>query len=126
MLLNQAHTLEALFGDLTRLAYNNLGNFDVAERLFRLALKAQGQVRATVETLAAMKNQPMVFAKQANVTSGPQQINNGLAREHPADVPNKLLEQANDERVDTTTQSSAIGSDPSMATVGTFNRTTVR
>jgi hypothetical protein len=63
--MNQAQTLEALFGDLTRLAYNNLGNFDAAERLFRLAFKVQGQARATVETLAAMKNPPFVSAKQA-------------------------------------------------------------
>ena len=44
----------------------------------RLALKAQGQCRATVETLAAMKNPPVVFAKQANISSGPQQVNNGV------------------------------------------------
>jgi hypothetical protein len=41
----------------------------------RLALKAQTQCRATVETLATMKN-PVVFAKQANIAHGPQQINN--------------------------------------------------
>jgi hypothetical protein len=52
------------------------------------------------------------------VTSDPQQINNGLAREIPAAGPNKLLEQCNGNRLDATTASGAVGSDPAMATVG--------
>ncbi|HQN47653.1 MAG TPA: hypothetical protein PK034_11470, partial [Rugosibacter sp.] len=47
------------------------------ETALRLALKAQSQCRATLETLANIKNPPVVYAKQANVTTGPQQINNG-------------------------------------------------
>lgn len=43
----------------------------------RLALKAQAQCARTIEVLAAMKNPPIVFAKQANITNGNQQINNG-------------------------------------------------
>jgi hypothetical protein len=45
----------------------------------RLALKAQGQCRATLETLAAIKNPPVVFAKQRNISHGHQQVNNGAA-----------------------------------------------
>ena len=41
----------------------------------RLSLKAQGQCRATLETLAVIKNPP-VFAHQANIAHGPQQVNN--------------------------------------------------
>jgi hypothetical protein len=41
-----------------------------------LALKAQSQCRATLETLAHVKNPPVLFAKQANIAHGPQQINN--------------------------------------------------
>ena len=48
------------------------------ETNMRIALRAQSQCRATLETLAAIKNPPMVIAKQANVTTGPQQINNGI------------------------------------------------
>jgi hypothetical protein len=44
----------------------------------RLALRAQNQCRATLETLAAIKNPPVVFAKQANIANGPQQVNNGV------------------------------------------------
>ena len=37
-----------------------------AETYMRLALKAQSQCRATLETLANIKNPPTVFARQAN------------------------------------------------------------
>jgi len=116
----QAVTLDALFGDLTRLAYRNWNDLNVAERLLRLAFKAQSQSRATVETLATIKNPPMVFARQANVTSGPQQINNGVAREIQS-AHNKLLEAKDDERLDTGATGKAIGSDSAMATVGAFD-----
>ena len=74
----QALSLNAIFGELARIAQCNLFKVpEVAERYLRLALKAQGQSRATVETLAAMKNPPVVFARQANISNGPQQVNNG-------------------------------------------------
>jgi hypothetical protein len=41
----------------------------------RLAFKAQSQSRATIETLAAIKNPPVVFTRQANIANGPQQVN---------------------------------------------------
>ena len=44
----------------------------------RMALKAQSQCRATLETLATIKNPPAVFARQANIAQGPQQVNNGM------------------------------------------------
>lgn len=34
--------------------------------------KAQSQCRATLETLAAIKNPPVIYAKQANISNGPQ------------------------------------------------------
>jgi hypothetical protein len=124
VLTAQAHMLDAVSNGLMRLAYRNMDNFDVAERLFRLAFKAQSQGRATIETLATIKNPPMVFARQANVTSGPQQINNGvpLAREIQTEQ-NKLLEQTNGERLDTGAAGEAIESGAAMATVGTSDRT---
>ena len=48
----------------------------------RLALKAQSQCRATLATLAAVKNpQPVAFVRQANIAHGPQQVNNAAAAE---------------------------------------------
>jgi hypothetical protein len=42
------------------------------------AFKAQAQCRATFETIALSKNPP-VFARQANIAQGPQQINNTMS-----------------------------------------------
>jgi hypothetical protein len=41
--------------------------------------KAQNQCRMTLETLSTIKNPPVVYAKQANIAHGPQQVNNGTA-----------------------------------------------
>lgn len=77
MLMNQATALQSLFTRLTEqgLAQLHMPNL---EGFMRLALRAQSQCRATLETLAAIKNPPIVYARQANVTTGPQQINNGV------------------------------------------------
>lgn len=65
----------------TQLAYQSskMTKVDQIDRFTRLALKAQGQCRATVETLAVIKNPPTVFARQANIAHGPQQANNTVA-----------------------------------------------
>lgn len=78
MLTNQATALQSLFARLAErgMACDHLPAF---EANMRMALRAQAQCRATLETLAAVKNPPVVFARQANVTTGPQQINNGIA-----------------------------------------------
>ncbi len=78
ILITQAHTLNELFNSLARRAANQ-EYLKQYETYFRLALKAQSQCRATLETLSAIKNPPIVYARQANVTTGPQQINNGTA-----------------------------------------------
>jgi hypothetical protein len=129
MLLDQAHTLEALFGHLTRLAYGHLDNADMFGRLLRLAFRAQSQARATVETLAAMRNPSVVIAKQANVSSGPQQVNNGIALPIPSrarenDIrPTELLEkQRGSELLDGGTKSTTNVSDPAVEAVGAVDR----
>ncbi len=78
MLINQASSLQALFVRLTERAMEQT-QMPNLEGFMRLALRAQSQCRATMETLAAIKNPPIVYARQANVTTGPQQINNGTA-----------------------------------------------
>ncbi len=77
MLMNQATALQSLFVKLTETGLQ-AGLLRQQETALRLALKAQSQCRATLETLANIKNPPVVYAKQANVTTGPQQINNGM------------------------------------------------
>lgn len=99
MLYQQAKTLETIFVSLARRAANNDGlkQFQV---LLTLALKAQAQCRATLEALAEVKNpRTVAFVKQANMTTGPQQINNGSVAQSPAESfqsePNKLLAEQN-------------------------------
>jgi hypothetical protein len=107
LLMAQSTTLDAIFQDLTQQAYKHLNQLDVAERLLRLAFRAQSQSRATVETLGTMKNPSMVFARQANLTTGPQQVNNGIALAPARETirRNELLEQADDQRLELSTSS---------------------
>lgn len=80
LLITQAHTLDGIFNELARRAAMNMGEYIKAtDTYLRLALKAQSQCRATLETLAAIKNPPIVYARQANIANGPQQINNGVS-----------------------------------------------
>ena len=74
----QAATLDAVFNEMARRAFMNLGqHLDATEKYMRLALKAQGQCRATAETLAEIKfPRSATFIKQANI-AGQQQVNNG-------------------------------------------------
>ena len=76
MLSSQATALQTLFARLTERAMGQT-HLPNLEALMRLALRAQSQSRATLETLTTIKNPPIVYARQANVTTGPQQINNG-------------------------------------------------
>ena len=126
MLMNQATALQTLF---SRLAKRGMGcdNAVPFEVNMRIALRAQSQSRAALETRAAIRNPPAVFARQANVTTGPQQINNGIpapsrARENE-NPPNELLEVANGERLDAGAAGKSIGSDQEMATVGALDGT---
>jgi hypothetical protein len=133
ILTAQALALNAIFTDMAvRSGVNMRHSLDVADRLMRLALKAQGQCRATFETLAAIKNPPAaVFARQANIAHGPQQVNNGVpapaattrapACHHRLDQ-NELLEHHDGERMDTGTTGAASASGAAMATVGALDR----
>lgn len=128
MLMAQAHSLDAIFGNLARRAARNAGEYlGACDTFLRLALKAQSQCRATLETLATIKNPPTIFAKQANVTTGPQQVNNGLpalsrARE-TENLQSKLLEAHDGERLDASTANAASNTDSVLAPVGKVNGT---
>ena len=78
MLFAQAMTLETIFTSLARRATSQeyLKQF---QAYLGLALKAQAQCRATLEALAEIKNpRPVAFVKQANISGGHQQVNNGV------------------------------------------------
>lgn len=133
MLTAQASALNAIFSELAQRAALNMGEYlDATERYLRLALKAQSQCRATLETLAAIKNPPVVFARQANINNGgQQQVNNGGAQavaKDPAraatvqNAPTELLEVSDGQWMDTTATSAAGGADPHLAAVGEVHR----
>ena len=85
----------------------------------RLPLRVQSQCRATVDTLLGRTAPPMVIARQANVTSGPQQINNTVAVES---WQNELLEQTDGERLDARATRANVGADPNLEAVGAVHR----
>ena len=139
MLVNQAMTLDSIFNDMAQRS-GRQDSYKGIEVLMRLALKAQAQARSTAEALALLKN-PMPYIKQANMTTGPQQVNNtyagtpshsgiqsGGTLEHSARAqagagnsqsePNKLLEADHGQRLDIGAQAAAGRANQKLATVG--------
>lgn len=126
MLMGQAHALQAIFMNFSRRALAQEYQKNL-ESFLRMALKAQNQCRMTLETLATIKNPPVVFAKQANIANGPQQVNNGMPAAHAhaeknINQANELLEVQHGEQLDTGTSGTASGADKAMATVGKIDR----
>ena len=131
MLFGHALTLQATFTSLSRRAAANVGlNVNVTDTYLKLALRAQGQCRATLETLAEIKNpRSVAFIKQGNFAQN-QQINQGSAteprtHEKNAIAPNELL---TDERMtdgksmDTGAANPASSSNPGLEAVGAIDR----
>ena len=107
MLMNQATALQSLFARLAErgMSCETAPGF---EANMRMALRAQSQCRATLETLALIKNPaPVAFVRQANIAAGPQQVNNApmtasepsRARETEIEQ-SKLLEGQHGDRLD--------------------------
>ena len=125
MLSAQAAALNAIFGELARRAALNMGeHLSAAETYMRLALKAQSQSRATVETLAAIKNPPTVYARQVNVANGPQQVNNGGGPRplEKRSAPNKLSGGTHELCQDTRASKATSRAHPCLEPVGAVNR----
>ena len=131
MLVAQATSLNAICVSLFLRAEANMGEYrDTAEVYMKLALKAQNQCRMTLETLAAIKNPPVVYARQANFAAGPQQVNNGVVP-HAVENQTALSELLEDhhgegERLDGGAPGQTIGSNPALAAVGAIIRATER
>ena len=129
MLYRQAKTLETMFTSLARRAANNDGLKQFQVNL-TLALKAQAQCRATLEALAEIKNpRPVQFVKQANMTTGPQQVNNAYAgtQSHSGiqsgagniqSEQNKLLESDHGNYLDTRAQGASSRVNQAVEAVG--------
>jgi len=116
MLINQAHALQAVF---TRFCERGLvqDSLEKMESLMRIALRAQTQCRATLETLAAIKNPPVIYAKQANYSAGHQQINNCHPQAAPIEPKQNQIFLGEDNGLVTRIPSTAIQGNPHVETV---------
>ena len=132
MLIAQATTLQTVFASLL-LKASSQDQLKHWESYMRLGLKAQNQCRMTLETLAAIKNPPVIFARQANIANGPQQVNNSVASEAfepPARAPagkfsiskTELMEAGDEQRVDPRTTRAAVGVDTPVEALGKVHR----
>ena len=135
MLYGQAMTLQTIFTSLARkaVAQEYLKQFQVN---LTLALKAQAQCRATLEALAEIKNpRPVSFVRQANISNGPQQVNNGAGTQAGTHAPahaektegaqNELLEHQHGNYLDTRAQSQAGRADRKLETVAPRHRAAI-
>lgn len=127
MLMNQAQALQAMFVNLAERANGQTGLAQI-QTMMGLALKAQSQCRATLQTLVDVKYpRQATFIKQANIANQ-QQINNGTpptgepSREEKTIPSNELLEDQHGKRMDTGKTSAASGADPQLETVGAVHR----
>ena len=130
MLTGQAVMLQGMFAEMALRAAEQT-QLKHYQAFFNMAMKAQAQSRSTIQALVELKYpRQVVITKQANISHGHQQVNNGQlsgqyahARPHAQEIPiesNELLEVGNDttgERLDTRATQSAIREDQAMATV---------
>jgi hypothetical protein len=128
MLINQATALQSLFTHLTErgMSQELMPNL---EGFMRLALRAQAQCRATLETLSTIKNPPVIYAKQVNQTTGPQQINNGAPPSQAQGIENEqtqLSRGTHELLPDTRASGNASRVNPALETLGEIDRAEVR
>lgn len=119
----QVVSLNAIFVTLARrsAASEYLNQMEIN---MRLALKAQAQSARTAEILAAIKNPPIVYAKQANIAHGHQQINNNQSPTHAGKTinsENELLSEADHATLDTRGTIETSGANQEMAAVEAVN-----
>lgn len=140
MLVCQAHTLDSLFNQFIQ----KMPETPMAEHqkfLMTYALRAQNQCRATIETLAELKN-PRPYIQQQNMAANNMQINNDQGRtninmdEVPAAPAHKKIEKSSNklledkrhegEWLDAGASQAAIGNDKAMEAVEKVDRPKVR
>lgn len=132
----QAATLDTIFNELARRAAENMGaHIPACETYLRMALKAQTQCRATIETLAQMKYpKAPTFVRQQNVAYQ-QQVNNSVSEDknkvgmtplsshgNLLNQTNELLEIKNGKRMDGRATCTTIDEDPILETLGKVDR----
>ena len=127
ILTAQAVALDVIFNEMARRAALNMGeHLQATDTYMRLAMRAQGQCRATLQTLGELKNPRQVaFVKQANITHGHQQVNNSETYMHPRTgdfSANKLSGEGNELLPDTRASSFESNAHQEMETLGAIHR----
>ena len=129
MLIAQAQALQTMFVSLGREAVSKT-QLNQYTAFMNLALKAQSQSRATIQALIELKYpKQATFVKQANISNGHQQVNNGTnthththAREN-TNQPNELLEvNHGSEKMDSRTTQTTIPKNKAMAAMAAQHR----
>jgi hypothetical protein len=123
MLISQATALQSVFVRLSELSLKQ-DHIHNLESFMRLALRAQSQCRTTLEALSAIKNPPVVYAHQANIAHGHQQVNN-IVREIE-NQQNQLSGATCELRQNTRASGYAVKNDSPVETVGEVDWTTNR
>lgn len=121
----QVRSLDLIYTSLAARAANSQ-SVDFVEKYLRLALKAQNQARATVETLQEIKHPRQAFFIGQQNIADQQQVNNEIGiRSREREAPkngNELLEATDGERLDTRAASTTGRADTPLATMGEINR----
>lgn len=133
MLLNQAAALQAMFIDLaSRAKLQN--NREWIQTMTGLALRAQTNCTQTLKALGELRSpRQAVFARQANIAHGHQQVNNNSQQavssentrtgtQDGAIAQNQLLEQDHGKWLDTGVASTSGRIDSHMEAVGDVHR----
>ena len=119
MLSAQAHTLDAIFGELARRASACMDTPKFMETYMKMALRAQTQARSTWEAISVIQNPPVArYVKQANISGGHQQVNNGSRALETENSPNELIEEHHVETMDFGAPSEASRTHTAVETVG--------
>lgn len=102
-LVGSVYSCQAMGTEFMRLAILNIEQPQVADIYSKIGLRCIAQMRANAEAVAEIKNPRPVFARQTNIASGPQQVNNaqqqqvnnggGSRVEETENPTNKLLER---------------------------------
>ena len=129
MLLSQATALQAMFVDLACRGKQQK-DLDSLQVHTALALKCATASRQAITALVELRApKSVLFARQANLTTGPQQINNGVLATAQAARAEKFqnrpseLSAPNHELLEDTRASRASGrTDPRLETVGAVHR----
>ena len=101
MFTSQAFALDTLFTEMARRAGLNMGQYpDAADRYMRLALKAQGACRTTLEALAKLHQPREQTVKHVHVNNGGQAVVADAIYQHQGGTENA---KTNEQSLATTT-----------------------